>query len=518
MTLPPRLRVRVAMCAMLVTTAAMPGATAGAAPVPSAPAGPLPVAENCATTSLVFRHVVLFEPGTATPAATDEVSAACGSLTAYYREIGVGVATGPAPLLQQRLGQHRAYSAEAGTRPRPSTDAEPARRATPLTSASGEVDTSDRSAEQWDMAMTGAAAANSVEPGSRDVTVAVLDSGIDPAHPDLVHALDRSRSAGCLSGAPDRSPQAWTPTSSAHGTHVAGTIAAADDGRGTTGVAPGVRIAAVKVVDDGGFIYPAYAVCGFMWAARQGIEITNNSYFVDPWLLTCTDRPGQRVAHEAVRRAVAHATRNGVLSVAATGNESLDLADPVIDLHSPGNVPDPQPRPVDEDCDVLPAELPGVTAVSGVGANGVKTGYSSYGAAVVDVAAPGGDKSQPAGVSPSGCVLSTIPGGYGYACGTSMAAPHAAGVAALLASRRPGASPAALAELLSSQARPLGCPENSARAPDGPQARLSVLGSSLQAGRSGSPTETGRATGCDAGAGHRFYGNGLVDALAAATH
>jgi subtilisin family serine protease len=481
-TLRARLRVRVAVCALLVTTGTLPG-------TPASAARPLQVPESCPTTSLVFRHVVLFEPGTATSAATDEVTAACGSMTAYYREIGVGVAIGPASVLPQRLGQHRAYSAEAEARP--TTDAEPAGRATPLTSASREVDTADRSAEQWDMAMTGAAAAHSVEPGSRDVTVAVLDSGIDPAHPDLVHALDRRRSAGCLSGAPDRSPQAWMPTSSAHGTHVAGTIAAADDGRGITGVAPGVRIAAVKVVDDEGFIYPAYAVCGFMWAARQGIEITNNSYFVDPWLLTCRDEPGQRVAHEAIGRAVAHATRNGVLSVAATGNGGLDLADPVTDLRSPDNVPDPRPRPVDENCDVLPAELPGVTTVSAVGADGVKADYSSYGAAVVDIAAPGGDKSQPAGVSPSGCVLSTIPGGYGYACGTSMAAPHAAGVAALLASRHPDAPPAELAELLTSQADPLACPA-----------------------AGGSASETG----CDTAAAHRFYGSGLVDALAAATH
>jgi subtilisin family serine protease len=418
---------------------------------------------------------------------TDEVTAACGSVAAYYPEIGVGVVTGPAPVLLDRLGSDRAYSAAAEAAPGDAT--EPA-AATASTSASRDVDTTDRSSEQWDMAMTGAARANSVETGNRDVVVGILDSGVDPAHPDLVHALDRSRSAGCLSGAPDRSPQAWVPTASAHGTHVAGTIAADDDGRGVTGVAPGVRIASVKVVDDEGFIYPEYAVCGFMWAARQGIEITNNSYFVDPWLLTCADEPGQQVAHEAVRRAVAHATDSGVLSVAATGNAALDLAHPVTDRRSPDNVPHPAPRWVDDDCDVLPAELPGVTAVSAVGAKGVRAGYSSYGTGVVDVAGPGGDKAQPTGVSPSGCVLSTIPGGYGYACGTSMAAPHVAGVAALLASRHPGSGPAELADLLTSQADPLGC-----RAAGGPASYVE----------------------CDGDVPDGYYGHGLVDALAAVT-
>ncbi|MPZ66832.1 MAG: S8 family serine peptidase [Pseudonocardiaceae bacterium] len=474
------------MCAVLVTTGTLSGVPAGAAPVMWVPPVSPPVQDSCPATGPALRYVVLFEPGTAASTATDEVTAACGSVTAYYREIAVGVVTSPAPVLLERLGRDRIYSAAAEAGP---VDAETG-VAAPDTSASRDVDTADRSAEQWDMAMTGAARANAVEPGSRDVTVGVLDSGIDPAHPDLVHALDRSRSAGCLNGAPDRSPQAWMPTASTHGTHVAGTIAAADDGRGITGVAPGVRLASVKVVDDEGFIYPENAVCGFMWAARQGIDITNNSYFVDPWLLTCADQPGQQVAHEAVRRAVAHATGSAVLSVAATGNAGLNLADPVTDRRSPDNVARPAARAVDDECDVLPAELPGVTTVSAVGAKGVRAGYSSYGADVVDVAGPGGDRSQPTGASSSGCVLSTIPGGYGYACGTSMASPHAAGVAALLASRHPGSGPAELAELLASQADPLACPAAGGSTPD---------------------------AGCDGDAADSFYGQGLVDAMAAVT-
>lgn len=350
----------------------------------------------------------------------------------------------------------------------------------------------DRSAEQWDMQLIGAPQARAIDPGSPDVTVGVLDSGIDATHPDLARAVDASRSAGCLTGRPDQNPRSWFPTTSSHGTHVAGTIAAADDGHGITGVAPGVRLASVKVVDDEGFIYPEYAVCGFMWAAAHHIRIANSSYSVDPWLLTCSDVAGQSVAHEAMRRAVEYATTRGVLTVAATGNDRMDLANTSHDPHSPDNAARPQQRAVNDKCHVLPAQLPGVVAVSSIGAQEVKSSYSSFGLGVVGVTAPGGDPAQRSTKSSSGCVLSTIPDGYGYSCGTSMAAPHASGVAALLASSRPDATPQQLAALLSEQADPLPCP-----------ARYDPDGNGVS-----------DAT-CTGGAVNSFNGHGLVDALKA---
>ena len=62
-----------------------------------------------------------------------------------------------------------------------------------------------------------------------------------------------------------------------------------------------MRLASVKVVDDDGYIYPEYAVCGFMWAATTGMTVTNSSYFVDPWLLTCDSSDREHVVTEAVR-------------------------------------------------------------------------------------------------------------------------------------------------------------------------------------------------------------------------
>ena len=486
MSLRPPQRVVALTAAIIAAAVAPPATSASAVPIP---VQLVPGPSACSPEGVALRYVVLFPPDTSGPAAAAEVGASCGATAAYYQEIGVAVTTSTDPAFADRVGPDRAYSAESEALPESPALPGDDTQAVPVIGASSPlqswarvrtsdarvVASTDRTGEQWDMSLIRAPEAREVEPGNRDVVVGVLDSGVDPTHPDLVAALDPDRSAGCLSGRADRSPSAWAPTGSIHGTHVAGSIAAADDGRGVTGVAPGVRIAAVKVVDDEGFIYPEYAVCGFMWAAQQRMRVTNSSYFVDPWLFTCADEPGQAVAHEAVRRAVQHATRAGVFNVAAVGNESTDLANPVRDVRSPDNAPAPGPRPVDDDCDVLPAELPGVTAVSAVGSQRLRSSYSSYGSDVVDVTGPGGDRAQLPVGSSSGCVLSTIPDGYGYACGTSMAAPHATGVAALLASTYPDAGPEELATLLADSADPL-------------------------------PDE-----------GHGFYGRGLVDALDAVT-
>ncbi|MGH3905001.1 MAG: S8 family peptidase [Pseudonocardiaceae bacterium] len=478
MSLRPRLRLAAVVGVALVLTG-LPSAL----PVPPPSAQP----PDCSSSGPLLRYVVLFDAGLPGPDAAREIRAACGTSTAYYRQIGVAVATSTEPGFTARFGFDRAYSAQgealAGAEP-----ATPAVQRTPdrLTDVR-QAPSADRSAEQWGMTLIRAPQARALNPGSPDVVVGVLDSGIDPRQPDLASAIDAERSAGCLSGRPDPTPSAWRPTTFTHGTHVAGTIAAADDGRGVTGVAPAVRVASVKVVDDDGFIYPEYAVCGFMWAAQAHLRITNNSYFIDPWLLTCSNVPGQEVAHEAVRRAVQYAATHGVLNIAATGNERMDLSNPRHDVRSPDNAPRPQPRPVDDTCDLMPAELPGVVAVSAIGANRVKSGHSSYGMGVVSVTAPGGDPDQRPGVSSSGCVLSTIPGGYGYACGTSVATPHVSGVAALLASSWPEAGPEQLAALLRQQADPVPCPARPA------------------------------APACAGDVVNSFSGHGLVDALKAVT-
>lgn len=484
----PRFRPVVTSAALLATTLSGAvlgvGPVAGAAPLEGAVAAPATCASGPSS-----RFVVLFGPGTAEADAVAEIGAACGTTTVYYPEIAVAVATSRAREFVDRIGRDRAFSAHR-TPARRTTEVD--RTATSaVTTDPARVPAADRTAEQWDMAMIGAPAAHRVFRGSPEVLVGVLDAGIDASHPELAAAVDATDSAGCLTGRADTSPQAWLPTRSSHGTHVAGIIAAADDRKGVTGVAPGVRIASVKVVDDAGRILPEAAVCGLMWAASHRMAVTNNSYVVDPWLLTCSRNQGERVVYEAVRRAVDHATSRGVLTVAAASNEGADLANPR--GQASGNADGGDRRTLDGACRVLPAGLRDVVAVSSVGPDEVKAGYSAYGLGVIDVAAPGGERARNSARPDSGCVLSTVPNGYERSCGTSMATPHVTGVAALLKSANPSATPKQLTRMLTSQASGLACP-----------ADYDLNGTGAQ------------DAFCSGYEGYNgFYGHGLVNALTA---
>ncbi|HEY0498663.1 MAG TPA: S8 family serine peptidase [Kutzneria sp.] len=443
---------------------------AGAALVGLAPIASAAPDHHCTATGATYTYVVLYTPGVPRFAAEAELRLDCGALLEYYPEIGVAVATSAAPDFADKLGPYRAYS---GRKDVPAATL----RSRSLESALTAVPAVDRSAEQWDMDLIKAKQANKIDEGSRRVLVGVLDSGVDPTHPEFAKSIDAADSAGCVTGKADPSVPAWSPTTIPHGTHVAGTIAAADDGNGVTGIAPGVRLASVKVVSDDGFIFPESAVCGFMWAARHHFTVTNNSYFVDPGFYFCRNKPGDAAAYEAIRRAVAYSTGRGVLNVAAAGNEAMDIANPDHDTVR-------TTHPVDRNCAVLPAGLSDVVSVTAVGYGGSKSSYSDWGK--VDVTAPGGDRAQlpPAGAGPA-CPLSTLPGGgYGSMCGTSMASPHVVGVTALLASTHPWASPAQLRSLLRAEATPIACPADT-------------------------PTCTGPA------GDNTYYGHGLVNALAA---
>ena len=316
---------------------------------------------------------------------------------------------------------------------------------------------------QWDMTQIDVPQAHAVTTGSPNVVVGVLDSGISSTHPDLATQIAKDKSASCLGGVVDTTEAAWNPTTSSHGTHVAGTIAGAINGVGIAGVAPGVKVASVKVVNDDGFIYPEAAVCGFVWAADHGMQITNNSYFIDPWEFNCRNDARQRPVWQAVQRAIRYSQTKGVLTIASAGNSNVDLQHKFIDDGSPNDGSSPvETRTINGACLDLPAEAPGVVTVSAVGTERLKSYYSSYGQGVVEVAAPGGDTRQPnpAVSTISHAVLSAIAGGgWGYMQGTSMASPHAAGVAALALSAHPGLQPAALASFLQRTAETLPCPE-----------------------------------------------------------
>ncbi|TQK69132.1 MULTISPECIES: S8 family serine peptidase [unclassified Nocardioides] len=340
-----------------------------------------------------------------------------------------------------------------------------------------------RETEQWDMQVIKADQAHAITDGSRDVVVGVLDSGIDPDHPDLVANIDVADSVNCSNaGRPDTSPTGWYPTTSDHGTHVAGTIGAARNGTGIVGVAPNVRMASVKVVNDDGFIYPEYAVCGFVWAGMHGMDVTNNSYYVDPFEFYCEDQPDQYAAKEAVRRAVAWSTDQGVVHAAAAGNSGHDLADKssFLDEGSPDDGT-PVTRTLNSGCQDIPTELPGVVTVSASHRNDILAYFSNRGLGVIDVAAPGRS------------ILSTIVNGNGYGLksGTSMASPHVAGVLALMKSAHPDLTPAQMVAKLRADADDHPC---------------TVQETPPGGGDFGAP-----CVGTDAD--NSYYGEGMVDAL-----
>ncbi|POH58415.1 peptidase S8 [Arthrobacter glacialis] len=334
-----------------------------------------------------------------------------------------------------------------------------------------------REAEQWSQVQIKSDQAHQVTDGSPDVLVGVLDSGIDPNHPDLAANIDVANSVNCTNaGRPDTSPTGWFATNSSHGTHVAGIIGAARNGVGIVGVAPNARMASVKVVNDAGSIYPEYAICGFMWAGMKGMDVTNNSYYIDPMQFWCGDQTDQKAVLDAVERAVKWSTKQGVVHAAAAGNASYDLANKTTDNVSPNDVAGIE-RQINNGCKDIPTELDGVVTVASTDQAGKLSSFSNRGLNVIDVAAPGSR------------ILSTLPNNtYGLLSGTSMASPQVAGVLALMKSAHPGWKPNQLISELRKQAEDHVC----------------------------MPSATPTGATCTGNVrNNSYYGEGIVDALQA---
>jgi subtilisin family serine protease len=346
---------------------------------------------------------------------------------------------------------------------------------------------------QWDMRIIGATPTGSygVNQGA-GVKVGDLDTGIDLTHPDIAPNLDVAASCSFIyASTPTSDPaERVTPGNcsnksavqdlNGHGTHTAGTIAAPINGLGVAGVAPKATIVALKAGTIEGFFFTQSVVDGLVYAGDHGLDVVNMSFFADPWLFNCRNDKDQKAIVQAISRAARYAQQNGAVLVAAEGNEGIDLNHPVQDEISPDFPPGAAvTRPVNNNCIVLPTELPGVVVVSATGAANLLAWYSSYGQ-ITDVTAPGGSRFQtPTFDASRGRVLAPYsstagdlaveaaldrlvvdPAGnfYAWLNGTSMAAPHAAGVAALIRAAHPGMSQGAVVAALRQTAMKLPCP------------------------------------------------------------
>ncbi len=248
--------------------------------------------------------------------------------------------------------------------------------------------------------------------GTVNVDVAIIDTGIDVDHPDLNVVGGRNCNTG-------RSYD----DGNGHGTHVAGTTAAKDDGNGVVGVAPGARLWAVRVLNNNGSGSWSSIICGVDWVTARAstIEVANMSLGGSGSAGSCSDG--------GLRQAICNSTAAGVTYAVAAGNSSADSKDFV-----PASYPEVMTVSALADFNGLPGGGAAATCRSDV--DDTFADFSNFGAAV-DLIAPGV------------CIRSTWKdGGYNTISGTSMASPHVAGAAALYKSANPSASPTRVKEAL----------------------------------------------------------------------
>ena len=312
-----------------------------------------------------------------------------------------------------------------------------------------------RYAEQWDMHVptTGKDGAANVSSAwgnttGEGVVVAILDTG-STDHPDLVAntpagwGIDmvedsaRARDGDGRDMNPTDEGDWWSYPSSWHGTHVAGTIGAAQNNIGISGVAPNVSMLHVRVLGAGGGSFND-VIDGIRWAAGlttswdgrpwSAFGLTNNAHPADVINMSLG---GGSPCWSTLQDAISQARAAGAVVVTAAGNSTMDAAN------------------------FTPANCSDTVTVAATGRVGGLAAYSNYGSSI-DIAAPGGDMVRDSGIlSTIGTGASTLTG-YSYTGyqGTSMAAPHVAGVAALVASLHPTWGPTEIEAAIYAGARP----------------------------------------------------------------
>jgi lantibiotic leader peptide-processing serine protease len=344
---------------------------------------------------------------------------------------------------------------------------------------------------QWDMQMIHATTDGSYkkERGSRKVLVGVIDTGIDGNHPDIAPNFNRELSRnfttdiplidGDCAVEPDHSCNDPNDVDeNSHGTHVASTIGSPINGLGMAGVAPDVTLVNLRAGQDSGYFFLQPSVDALTFAGDHGVDVVNMSYFIDPWLFNCRNLAGdspaeqleQRTIIEGTQRALDYAHLHGVTLIAAAGNDHMNLAQVSTDSTSPDFPPKTsRTRTVNNNCLILPEQGNNVMGVSSVGPSKRKSDFSNYGYEKITVSAPGGwfrddfRQGAPTARVPENLILAAYPASdpddlinpdgtpntpfavrdcrgstcayYQWIQGTSMASPHAVGVAALIISK-----------------------------------------------------------------------------------
>jgi subtilisin family serine protease len=255
-----------------------------------------------------------------------------------------------------------------------------------------------------------------------DADVAVVDTGIDPDHRDL----NVVGGYNCTTS----SRTNWRDWNN-HGTHVAGTIGAIDNGAGVVGVAPGVRLWSVRILNYEGYGYLSWYVCGLDWIAAQRDPIDPSRPLIEAVNMSVT-KWGRDDTHcgtrndDVLHQAVCRVTAAGITVVAAAANDSGSAAKRV-----PASYNEVITVSALADTDGKPGGDGGHRCWSwgSYDVDDTFANFSNYGYDV-DLIAPGK------------CIWSTLPGNrYGYMSGTSMATPHVTAAAALYKATRPWATP-----------------------------------------------------------------------------
>jgi subtilisin family serine protease len=314
------------------------------------------------------------------------------------------------------------------------------------------------------------------------VRVAVIDGGVHAAHADLAGRIDTTKSRNFTTPPVPNSGGCTSATSNWncdigtfwHGTHVSGIIAArGDNNLGTVGIAPDATIVSLKALHNGSGSF-GWIIAAMLYAADEAnVSVINMSLGAE------TPRKQNAGLVAALNRAVNYATAKGSLVVVAAGNSGYNMDKPPETVEvAPGVF-----EPLGPSTIVVPAESGNAIAISATAPVGyylghttatIPTTYTNYGNSLVWVSGPGGDTAWPGNEV---CVIPRLPAGslaqfcwvldmvfapsrgsgtstttYSWAAGTSMAAPAAAAVAALIKQKYPNAGPAQLKTKLAQSA------------------------------------------------------------------